>query len=59
MQLTTTYRLQLNNEFDFYKLKSELKYLIDLGIKSLCLSPIFMLRRPKACMAMIKSIHRE
>ena len=45
MKPTATYRVQLNREFDFNKLKSTLPYLSRLGITHVYASPIVQARR--------------
>lgn len=45
MKPLATYRVQLNSEFDFYKLKAVLPYLSKLGISHVYASPIVQARR--------------
>jgi (1->4)-alpha-D-glucan 1-alpha-D-glucosylmutase len=42
---TATYRIQLNREFDFCKLKAILPYLSELGISHVYASPIVQAKR--------------
>ena len=45
MKPVATYRVQLNRDFDFYKLRAILPYLSKLGISHVYASPIVQARR--------------